>query len=153
MNGSAMSGIRIVVFVVLLHTNLLRTRFKQLIRTQVFNIQNNFYSEIQYKKQLLKTFNHAIDLFLIIFLLVLTWHKQFLFQYFSKEGREAFAYIGEVDYFSEQEKLAQVYNVIEADSFVVKNETRSWYQGYLLWLKSNVNATTLSNGNKHLNKH
>lgn len=57
-------------------------------------------------------------------------------KYFSKEGIEAYAYIGEVDYFVDQNQITQIYNSIENNEFVVKNETRSWYQSYLLWLNT-----------------
>jgi len=64
---------------------------------------------------------------------------------------QAYAYVGEVDYFSEQDKLEEIYNNIENNEFIVGGSTRSWYQAFLKWSQTAASPGQLTNGTFYSN--
>ncbi|XP_066915990.1 patched domain-containing protein 3-like isoform X1 [Clytia hemisphaerica] len=66
-------------------------------------------------------------------------------KYFSNDGIQAYAYIEDVDYFADQDKLVSMYNTLENNQYTVKGETQSWYQTYIAWMAAN-HAADLTNG-------
>lgn len=57
-------------------------------------------------------------------------------QYFPSFGIHSAVYIGEIDYFQEQQQLHKLYTNIKAESSILPSTVKSWYEDFIASVKS-----------------
>ncbi|EDV28963.1 uncharacterized protein TRIADDRAFT_52362 [Trichoplax adhaerens] len=61
---------------------------------------------------------------------------QYQEKYFPDEGAPLSVYLGKMDYFTQQQELANLSSVIKKEKSIQNKSVSSWFDDYILWMKS-----------------